>query len=138
MPFESDGQNIAKTLIEAPQAVTPAWAKLGGEFLLWKMKHLLLWIERTHNDSSDIRVRLVPKRGYGASSPDYQPQIESTGATIVKLNPEGKEFDIDATQEPIVSYDLDGCVPVGQFEIMAGAVGSSADVIETAHITASM
>lgn len=138
MAFDSDGQCIGPTaLIAAPQTVTAAWVDLGSEFILWKMKSLLLWLQITHNGSSDIRARLLIKHEYGGTL-EYPLQIETVSATAVKLNNEYKEIDTDVTQNKPISWGLDGCVPVGQFQVMAGTLGAPADIIETAYYTASM
>jgi hypothetical protein len=57
------------------------------------------------------------------------------GTSDIAVEDEYIEFNDDADQDVLLTWDLDNVIPVVQFQIQAGAVGTTAGRIDTAHIT---
>lgn len=122
------------TLIAAAQDLTANWADLGAELTVGGARFLGLFVELDINGSANARVRVLAKHT-SAGTNEYVLPIRTVGASDVKVEDEYMEFNVDADQSMLLSWDLDGLVPYVQFQVMAGAVGAPAGQIDSAVVT---
>lgn len=121
-------------IIAAAQNLTANWADLGAELHVAGAKAVGLWVTLDINDSTNARVRLLAKWESGGSD-EYVLPVRTVSSSDVKVEDEYAEFNDDADQSVLLSWDLDGLVPYVQFQVQAGAVGVAAGQIDAAHVT---
>ncbi len=122
------------SLIAAPQALTANWVDLGDEQFVQGARHLGLYVDLDINDSTNARVRALAKLTDGGAL-EYVLPIRTVAGAIVQLEDQVLEFNVDADQQMVLSWELDGLVPRVQFQVQAGVVGAAAGQIETAWVT---
>ena len=118
----------------APQAFTNNWANMGEEQFVQGARNLALWLQLTVNGSTNMRVRLLGKLVEGGAL-EYVLPIRTIGASAILVEPEYIEFNNDADQDMVLSWQLDGTVPYVQFQIQVGAVGGGAATVDSAFVT---
>jgi len=118
----------------SPQNLTGSWADLGDELDVEGAHFIGLFVNLDINDSANARVRLLAKRT-SAGTDEYVLSIRTVGASDVKVEDEYVEFNGDADQKMLLSWDLDGLVPFAQFQVQVGTVGSTAGQIDSAYVT---
>jgi len=121
----------------SPQALTNAWVDLGDELYVGGACVVGLWANLDINDSVNARVRVLAKHA-SAGADEYVLPIRTVGASAILVEDEYVEFNTDADQKMLLSWNLDGCVPYVQFQVMAGTVGVSAGQIDSAYATTAM
>jgi len=123
-----------QALLAAAQDLTAAWADLGAELTVTGARTIALWTTLDINDSINARVRLLVK-WENAGADEYVLPIRTVGASAVLVEDEYIEFNVDADQQMILSWDLDGLVFYAQFQVQAGVVGATAGQIDAAYVT---
>ena len=123
-----------QSLLAAAQNLTAAWADLGAELTVTGARAIALWVTLDINDSINARVRLLVKWESGGAD-EYTLPIRTVGAAVVQVEAEYVEFNVDADQQMILSWDLDGLVFYAQFQVQAGVVGAAAGQIDAAYVT---
>ena len=121
-------------LISSPQNLTGSWADLGAEIDTNGAKVIGLWATLDINDTNNARVRVLAKHT-SAGAEEYQLPIRTVSASDVKIDAEYIEFNSDADQLMVVSFDLDCVVPYVQFQVTAGTAGASPGQIDAAYYT---
>lgn len=121
-------------LIAAAQDLTANWADLGTELTVGGARFIGLYAELDINGSTNARVRVLAKHT-SAGANEYVLPIRTVGASDVKVEDEYVEFNVDADQLMLLSWNLDGLMPYVQFQVMAGAVGAPAGQIDSAVVT---
>lgn len=129
---KADGAGVE--LIPTPQNFTGSWADLGGEIPTHGYNTITLWLTLDINDTLDARIRLLEKHE-SSGVEEYPPQIESIGASDVKIEPHYWEVNVDADQLFTVVRQLDGVVPYTQPQISAGTPGGTPGQITAAYYT---
>jgi len=119
----------------APQDLTAAWADLGAELYVQGAQNLGLWLSVDINNSTDVRVRCLAKLE-AAGAVEYSLPIRTVGAADVLIEDEYLELNVDADQNLLLGFQLDGLVPVVQFQVMTAVVGVAAGQIDYAAVTA--
>lgn len=118
-------------LITSPQDLTAGWADLGGEIKTDGYRYFTLWIFLDINVSNNARFQLLAKIENGGTH-EFDFPISSVGSSIVKLEDEDFEFNVDADQKMIKIIDLKNTIPWVQVQVMAGTVGGTAGQIDGA------
>lgn len=118
----------------SPQNLTDSWADLGDELDVEGAHFIGLFVNLNINDSTNARARLLAKRT-GAGTDEYVLSIRTVRASNIKIEDRYVEFNIDADQKMLLVGDLYGLVPFAQFQVQAGAVGSTAGQIVSAYVT---
>ena len=121
----------------SPQAFTGSWADLGSELVVKGARAIGLWVTLDINDTVNPRVRALVKHT-AAGTEEYLLPIRTVGASAVLVEDEYVEFNVDADQLMLLSWDLDGLVPVVQFQIQAGTAGVSPGQIDAAYVSTAM
>lgn len=119
----------------APQALTDVWVDLGVEQFVAGARWVALWAELDINDSQNARVRVLAKHAPAAESDEYVVPIRTISAAVVAVEDEFFEFNVDADQEMVLSWQLDSAVHTVQFQVQAGTVGAAAGQIDSAFVT---
>jgi hypothetical protein len=122
-------------LIAAAQALTALWVDLGSQLLLEGAQRLGVYINLDINGSTNARVRLVARHATGGD--DHVLPIRTVAAAVVTVEDEFIEFNVDADQLMLLSWDLDGLVQFAVVQVQAGAVGAPAGEILDAWVTTS-
>ncbi len=125
-------QSPPMLLISSAQDFTASWADLGWEIDTRGADTVGLFVVLDINDSSNARVRALAKHTEGGE--EYSLPIRTISSTDVKIDIEYIEFNLDADQNLIISFQLDNVVPFVQFQIQAGTVGATAGQVDDAHI----
>lgn len=120
-------------LVSSPQDLTGSWVDLGVELTLGGASYVGLYVELDINLSTNARVRLLAKHAT-AHADEFTLPIRTVGASDVKVEDEYVEFNTDADQKMLLSWDLDGVVLFGQFQVQAGTVGGTAAQIDDAWV----
>lgn len=121
-------------LISAAQNLTASWVDLGFEIDCKGYDSLGLWLTLDINDTNNARVRVLVKHTK-AGSEEYVLPIRTVSASDVKVEDEYIEFNTDADQKMVLSWQLDNVIPFIQIQVMAGTVGASAGQIDAAYAT---
>ena len=121
----------------SPQTLTALWADVGSELYVQGARSVALWIQLDINGSTNARVRCLAKHE-SAGALEYSLPIRTVGASAVLVEEEYVEFNVDADQNVILSWDLDGLVPYVQFQAQVGAVGAHAAQIDSAIATSAL
>lgn len=133
--INTDGQSVAPTeLIASAQNFTAAWADLGDEILTWKYRYLALFLQVDINNTLNARVRILGKTAF-AGTLEYTFAISTIGAADIKVEDEYVEFNVDADQNMLIMFKLNGVIPVTQVQIMAGTAGATPGQIDSAYYT---
>lgn len=119
-------------LISVAQNLTANWVDLGGEISTANVQHIGVYINLDINDSNNARVRLLAKHT-SAGADEYTLPIRTVSASVVSVEGEYIEFNVDADQKVILEFTLDGVVPFCQIQVQAGTVGATAGQIDGAH-----
>jgi len=123
-------------LLTGAQDLTGTWADLGDKLFVAGARSLGLWLDLDINNSQNARVRLLAIWEDDAAADEYVLPIRTVGASDVKVEDEYIEFNVDADQKMLLSWDLDGLVPRVQVQVMAGVLGAApVGQIETAYVT---
>lgn len=120
-------------LISAAQDLTANWADLGAELLVGGARVVGLYAELDINDSVNARVRLLAKHT-SAGTNEYVLPIRTVNSSNVKIEDEYYEFNDDADQSVLCSWELEGVVLYAQFQVQAGTVGGTAGQIDSAVV----
>ncbi len=123
-------------VIAAPVAVAvvaPNWQDLTAELEVSGVFSIALWVELTINDSTDVRVRAVGLHATGGV--EYTIPTETDTANVVTLEASYYEFNVDADQNQILSWQPAGLFPIIKFQIQAGVLGVNPADFETAIVT---
>jgi hypothetical protein len=126
-------------IIAAAQTITTAWADLGPEIALAGYTKVALWLNLTIGQANNIRVRALAKHTSAGTeeyslpitrveAPDGAPWFLSSQAEFV-------EFDLDADQKAILTWDIDNVIPFVQFQVMMVTDGGTDPTVATANIT---
>jgi len=121
----------------SPQDLTAAWADLGAELLVAGASSIALWANFDINDSTNVRVRLLAKHA-SAGADEYVLPIRTVGTSSVLVEDEYIEFNDDADQKMVISWDLNGLVPYIQFQVMAEVAGATPGQIDSAYVTTAL
>ncbi|GAG25429.1 unnamed protein product, partial [marine sediment metagenome] len=114
--------------------LTNAWADLGDELFVRGAEWIALYVVLDINDSQNARVRLLAKLEADGAN-EYSLPIRTVAADVVRIEPEIKEFNVDADQSIALSWHLDKSVSWVQFQVQAGVVGAVAGQIDLANVT---
>ena len=114
--------------LEASQTITANWADLGSEIKTEYYNTLGAYIKLDVNSSSDVRIRALAKHITDGTD-EYVLPIKVTASTEVKVKDHYYEFDADTDQNMLLTFDIDGVVPVVQLQVQAGTVGATAGLI---------
>jgi len=113
-------------LVASPQTIGTAWADLGSEYKLAGALSCAAYLELDIHDATNPRVRFLAKHA-SAHADEFVLPIRTVSASDVKIEDEYIEFNEDASQNVIVSVDLDGCVIYGQWQVQVGS-GTAAQI----------
>ena len=131
-PLPQNRTTTPASLIAAPVTLSTTWTDLGNEVSLESFDHVGLWVSLTISDSVNARVRLLGKRAF-AGTDEYVMPIVTVGTADVKVEDEYYEFNVDADQKMVITWDIDNVLPVGQFQVQVSAVNTTAGQIESAY-----
>lgn len=131
---QQQGAASPAELITSQQTLSTTWVDLGSEINLSRYNHVCLWVNLVISDSTNVRERVIAKHT-AAGANEYSIPIQTVSASDVKVEPEYKEFNVDADQKMVNCWDIDNAIPLVQFQIQAGAVGTVAGVISSAQFT---
>lgn len=123
-----------QALISSAQDFTAAWVDLGGEIEVNGARWLGLWLDVDINNTNNPQVRVLAKHTANHAS-EFSLPILTVGASDVKVEEHYIEFNVDADQKVLLSFDLDRVIPYIQVQIKAGTVGATAGQIDAALIT---
>jgi hypothetical protein len=118
-------------LISSAQNLGTAWADLGSELTLSGAHYVGLYLTLDINLSTNARVRLLAKHS-SAHADEFVLPIRTVGVSSIGVNAEYNEFSADADQKVLLSWDLDGVVTYGQFQVQTGTAGGTAGQIDDA------
>lgn len=108
-----------------------AWATLGTANVKGA-RFVSAWIDLTINLSTDPRFRMRGRITAAGSA--YAFPIDSISASVVKVEPEFKELNVDANVRQILSWDLDAAVPYIELQGSVGTAGGTAAVVNGAQL----
>lgn len=120
-------------LISEPQDLTADWVNLGPIIEMANWSRMAPYIDLDINDSLNVRVRAIVKRGRNDAKA-YNLPIRNVSASDVKLEDEYLEFNVDADQKMVLEVETKGLVPFIQLQVMAGTVGATAGQILSAGV----
>lgn len=124
-------------LIPSAQTVTASWADLGAEQDVSKYRRTGIWVNLDINSSNNVRLRALAKLGSGATL-EFAPVIKTTGASDIGIVGGYYEFTADSDQQAYFEVELNGLVPIIQWQVIAGTLGVTAAIITSADVTYSM
>lgn len=123
----------AASLITVAVACSTAWVNLGTAKVLEGSKSIGLFIDRTINDSENMRIQALTTHSAGGSN--YYMPTEVVASTEVKITPKYYELDTDATNKQSLYFDTNGSIYSVLFQISCGTVGTTAATIDAASYT---
>lgn len=124
-------------LIPSAQTVTASWADMGSEQDVSKSRRTGLWLNLDINGSNNVRVRALAKLGGGAVL-EYPLAIKTVGTTDIGIIGGYYEFTSDTDQQAYLEVETNGLIPIIQWQVIAGTLGSPAAIITNADVTYSM
>lgn len=127
-------------LIDSALTLTTSWQDLGAlvpggpEINVMDCMSVTLWLKVDINDSQNVRVRMVgiPQTG---SSDLYNPPIMTVNASIVRVEPEVIELNVDADQNILLSFPTVDQVPLIKFQVQVGTLGATAGTLTGAGVS---
>ena len=123
-------------LISAAQDLTTNWADLGSEIDVGQGGMLHLWLTIDINDGANVRVRLQDKHT-SAGAEEYSRPIINATASVVKVEQEYFEFNVDEDAKYHMTFDLDRKTSYVQVQVQAGTVGATKAQIDAAYYSIS-
>lgn len=117
-----------------PQSFTSSFVDLGSEISTNGFKTLSIWFRIDINDTLNARFRLLAKT-VSAGAVEYTFPIKTVTSSLITVEEEFFEFNVDADQDIVISADLDFTIPVVQVQISAGTVGAGAGQILSSGFT---
>lgn len=135
MSYSLSGSPYGREVVKSTsQALTNAWADLGGEVLTLGYKKIGVWIKIDINDSQNVRLRALPKLDAGATD-EYSLSTKVITATDVALTAQYFEFSTDADGNYFIEIDTSGLIFYTQLQVMAGVVGAGPGNILSCEVT---
>jgi len=124
----------AETLISAAQDYTGSWADLGSQIDSFGKDAVAVWIQNDINSGANTRVRCLAKHAYSTTL-EYVLPIKTVSSSDVKIRGNYAEFDVDEDNNYVISWELDGLIPICQIQISAGTAGTPAAQVDSAYYT---
>ncbi len=109
------------------------WIDIGGEQKVSGANSLALWLHIIKNDSKNGQVRLITKHQLLAVD-EYVVPIKSINPISIQITNEIINLE-DADQKIVLTWTLNGVVPLVKFQIRVGTVGAVPGKILSAYIT---
>lgn len=122
-----------QALISAAQTITGSWADLGPEVGVGGAKWAGIFLNVDIDTSVNIRVRVLAKHTEDHAD-EFSLPIKTVGSSVVLVEAEYFELNVDSDQKIMLSVDLDRLVPFIQVQVQAGTVGGTPQ-IDAAHLT---
>jgi len=118
-------------VISAAQDLTNAMADLGSEITTTGYNYLIIYIVIDINDSVNVRLQVLSKHT-SAGTDEYKDALYTEGSSVIKVEPDYLEFNVDGDDKYKLVYRLNGADYV-QLRVMAGTVGASAGQIDSCY-----
>lgn len=123
-----------ETVTSSAQAFTTSWVDLGSEINTHGVKTMGVWLKLDINDTLNPRIRALGKLTKGATD-EYELMIKSVNTSVVNIEGEYYEWNVDADSNDLLQIDLDYLVPFVQLQISCGTKGSTAGEIDACTVT---
>lgn len=108
--------------------VVTAWTDFGSEIDVRGFNSFAIYADLDVNNATNVRLRILGKHT-SAGTDEYSFPIQTIGATSVTVDPEYKEFNTDADQKLIFSWDLDNVVNFVKIQSSVQTAGATKAVI---------
>ena len=101
-----------------------AWSTIGSAFACGGARFLNAFVDLTVNSSTDPRFRLQGLYESGGSA--YALPIATASASVLKIEAEYVEFNVDADQRQVLTWELYGATPYARLQACVGTAGGTA------------
>lgn len=128
-------QTRKESLLSSAQNLSTDWADLGGVIDTRNYTKAGLFIAVDIGSDENVRVRALGRLASGASDTEYVLPILTVSASVVKIEPEYIEFNVDADTNTILAVDTAGVIPYVQFQVQTSA--HTDGVITSAYVVKS-
>ena len=118
-------------VISSAQTLTDTMADLGGEITTTGYNYLIIYIEIDINDSTDVQLQALSKHT-SAGTDEYIDAIFTEGSSIIKVEPDYIQFNVDENKKYKLVYRLNGADYI-QLQVMAVVVGGTAGQIDSCY-----
>lgn len=119
---------LVNTLKGTSQDFTASWVDYGPEIGTDGYSHMSIWLDIDINDTTNARFRILGKHTSGGAD-EYTLPIKSVSSSVVSIQAEYYEFDVDVDGKHVIAFDLEEVIPFIQIQIQAGKVGDPAGKI---------
>ena len=109
-----------------------AWADVGSAFKTGGVAVLAAYLGVNVNLSNNMKFRLLGYHTPGGTA--FSLPIKTAAADIIKVEADVVQLTNDADQDVILSWGLDGIVPLSKLQTSVGSAGGTAATLDVANI----
>jgi len=108
------------------------WHTVGTAFACGGARYLNAFMDITVNLSTDVRVRLQGLHESGGTA--YDLAIATASASVISVEPEYVEFNVDADASQSLTWELYGVYPYAQLQACVGTAGGTAAYVNGVYL----
>ena len=119
-------------VLTVAQDFTTSWADLGSEIDCRGYRYLHVYIVLDINDGFDLRLKALPKLS-SAGAVEYEDAILTVGSSLITVEKDYIEFNVDEDANYHLIYDLKNGVEFLQLQIDAGTAGATEAQVDSCY-----